>query len=182
MTLEQLLDTLPEYAKDLRLNVSSVFRQTELTEQQTWGAVVAAAITARNQRLTGVLIAEAAAHLTPEALRAAKAAAAVMGMNNVYYRFTHMVPGDRYPTIPARLRMNVIRNHGVDAVDFELWCIVASAVNNCSACVTSHERVIRDKGMTEEAVLAAVRIAAVVHSLAPVIEAAEVSEAAPAGV
>jgi alkyl hydroperoxide reductase subunit D len=171
MTIEQLLDTIPDYAKDLRLNATSVLRQTELTEQQTWGAVVASAIAARNSTLTEVLLPEAERHLTPEAFQAAKAAAAIMGMNNVYYRFTHMIPGDRYAALPARLRMNVIRNHGADAADFELWCLVVSAINNCSTCVGSHERVVREKGISDQTIVAAVRIGAVVHALATVLDA-----------
>lgn len=170
MTIEQLLETVPTYAKDLKLNLQAMLKQAELTEQQTWGTVVTAAITARNAKLIEVLLPEAEKHLSPEAFHAAKGAAAIMGMNNVYYRFTHMVPGEKYPTIPARLRMQVIKTHGSNPVDFELWCIAASAINNCQACVTAHERVVLEKGISEEAVLAAVRIAAVIHALAEVFD------------
>jgi alkyl hydroperoxide reductase subunit D len=171
MTIDQMLETVPAYAKDLKLNLQVLLKQAELTEQQTWGTVVAATIAARNTKLTEVLLPEAEKHLTPEAFNGAKSAAALMGMNNVYYRFTHMVPGEKYPTIPARLRMQAIRTHGTDPVDFELWCIAVSAINNCQACVTSHERVVLEKGMTAETIVASVRIAAVVHALASVFDA-----------
>ena len=171
MTIDELLETVPAWAKDMKLNMQSVLKQTELTEQQLWGTVAASAIAARNSKLTEVLLPAAAQHLSPEALNAAKSAAAIMGMNNVYYRFTHMVPGEKYPTIPARLRMNAIRTHGIDQADFELWCIAVSAMNNCQACVTSHERVVLEKGLKEETVLASVRIASVIHALASVLEA-----------
>ena len=94
-----------------------------------------------------------------------------MGMNNVYYRFLHLTKNETYGTIPARLRMQIIRSHGVDQADFELWCVAVSAINACGACVDSHEKVVREKGMTEETVLAAVRIASVVHGLAAVLDA-----------
>ena len=68
MQLEQLLNQVPEYAKDLKLNLGSVTRQTELTEQQTWGTVVACAIAARNPQLLESLLAEAATHLNEQAL------------------------------------------------------------------------------------------------------------------
>jgi len=171
MTLEALLETVPAWAKDLKLNLQTLLKQQELSEQQTWGTAVASAIASRNGKLTAVILAEAASKLTPEALNGAKSASAIMGMNNVYYRFTHMVPGEKYPTIPARLRMNAIRTHGTDPVDFELWCIAVSAINNCAACVTSHERVVLEKGMKEETIAAAVRIAAVIHALASVFDA-----------
>ena len=173
MSLETLLAGVPDYAKDLRLNLPTLLKQEQLTAQQAWGTAVATAIASRNPRLTAAVLAEAAQHLTPENLRAAKAAAAIMGMNNVYYRFLHLTPNPKYRDIPARLRMQVIRSHGGDPVDFELWCLAVSSINACPACVESHERVLCQKGVTEETVLAAVRIASVVHALAAVLDIEE---------
>lgn len=170
MTLEELLDRVPDYAKDLRLNLGNLLKQAELTERQTWGTVAACAIAARQSTVTPVLVAEAAKYLTPENLNSAKAAAAIMGMNNVYYRFTHMVTGEKYATIPARLRMQAIRTHGGDPVDFELFCLAVSAINNCHACVGAHEKVLLEKGVAEETVVASVRLAAVIHALAVVFD------------
>jgi alkyl hydroperoxide reductase subunit D len=169
MTLEQLLAQVPEYAKDLKLNLPNVLRQAELSEQQTWGTAVATAIAARNPELRETVLGEAAQHLSPEALRAAKAAAAVMGMNNIYYRFLHLSGSEDYQGIPARLRMQAIRGHGGDPVDFELWCLAVSAVNGCGACVQSHEAVLREKAVKPEVILGAVRIGAVIHGLASVL-------------
>jgi lipoyl-dependent peroxiredoxin subunit D len=171
MTIENLLDLVPDYAKDLRLNVSSVLRQTELTEQQLWGTVAASAIASRNPDVTRAFVAEAERHLSPQALAASKTASALMGMNNIYYRFLHLTSNEKYSTIPARLRMQGIRSHGVDQVDFELWCTAVSAINGCGACVDSHEKVIREKGITEETIAAAVRIGSVIHAVAAVLDA-----------
>ena len=171
MELEQLLDGLPEYAKDLKLNMGSVMRQAELTEQQAWGAAVASAVAVRNPRLLGSMLAEAAKHLNEQAMFAAKAAAAVMGMNNIFYRFRHLSTNPKYAAMPARLRMQVIGKHGSDPVDFELWCLAVSASNGCGLCVDSHEHVLREKGVSEETVLAAVRIASTIHALAAVLDA-----------
>ena len=170
MTYDAFLDAIPDYAKDLKLNLTSLLKQAELTEQQTWGTVMAAASGARHAGLTAILHAEAAKFASPETQSAARTAAALMGMNNVYYRFTHMFQDDTYSTIPARLRMNGIRTHGGDPVDFELYCTVVSAINNCSMCVTSHERVLREKGMAKESIAAAVRLGAVIHALALVFD------------
>ena len=176
MQLEQLLNHVPEYAKDLKLNFGSVTRKPELTEQQTWGTVVACAIAARNPQLLESLLTEAAAHLNERALFAARAAAAIMGMNNIFYRFRHLSSNEKYATMPARLRMQVIAKHGSDPVDFELWCLAVSAINGCGVCVDAHEKVLREKGVNEETVLAAVRIASTIHALAAVFDA----EPAPA--
>jgi alkyl hydroperoxide reductase subunit D len=171
MTIEQILDALPDYARDLKLNLDAVLRQTELTEQQTWGTAVACAMAARNQLLFSTIVSEAAPHLSEPAMQAAKAAAAIMGMNNIFYRFRHLSQNEKYATIPARLRMQVIRSHGSDPADFELWCLAVSAINGCAACVVSHENVLREKGIAEESILAAVRIASVIHALAAVFDA-----------
>jgi alkyl hydroperoxide reductase subunit D len=169
--MEELLNLIPDYAKDLKLNLSAVLQQAELTVQQTWGTAVASAIACRNAELTRALLAEAQLHLSPEALHAAKAASAIMGMNNIYFRFHHLSGNEAYSSIPSRLRMNVIRNHGANPVDFELWCTAVSALNGCGACVASHEKVLREKGMKEESIVASVRIASVIHAIAAVLDA-----------
>jgi alkyl hydroperoxide reductase subunit D len=172
MSLDAIIDSLPEYAKDLKLNYSSLVRNnTELTEQQLWGTIVASAIATRKPSLTAAVFAEGAKHLTPQALEAAKGAAAIMGMNNIFYRFHHLSSNEKYSTMPARLRMNVLRTHGSDPVDFELWSLAVSAINGCGKCVDSHEKVVREKGATEEVILAIVRVAAVIHALGPVLDA-----------
>jgi alkyl hydroperoxide reductase subunit D len=182
MSLDRIIDSLPDYAKDLKLNYSSLVRNnTELTPQQLWGTVVATAIATRNASLTAAAITTADAQLSHDALEAAKAAAAIMGMNNIFYRFHHLSSNDKYSTMPARLRMNVLRTHGVDPVDFELWSLAVSAINGCGKCVDSHEKVVREKGASEELILAIVRVASVIHALGPVLDAqAAVAVAEPA--
>jgi alkyl hydroperoxide reductase subunit D len=169
--MDKLYDLFPDSARDLKLNLQNVLKQAELTPQQTWGTAVACAIAVRSPRVTEEVLAQAGQHLTAEALEGARAAAAIMGMNNIYYRFQHLSGNERYKEIPARLRMQAIRNHGVEAVDFELWCLAVSAINGCSACVVSHEGVLREKGVGEETILAAVRIASVLHGAGSVIDA-----------
>jgi lipoyl-dependent peroxiredoxin subunit D len=182
MNLDALIEALPQYSKDLKLNFSSVVRQqTDLTEQQMWGTAVASAIASRNAQLIAAMIEEAATHLTPEALDAAKAAAAIMAMNNIFYRFKHLTSNEKYTTMRSGLRMNVMRTHGIDPLDFELWATVVSAINNCAACVDSHEKTLREKGMSEEKILAAIRIAAVVHAIAVVLDTEKVAAAQPVG-
>lgn len=176
MALEDLIGSLPAYAKDLKLNFSSLVRQnTELTPQQLWGTIVASAIATRNAELTAAVIEEASTVITPVALDAAKAAAAIMGMNNIYYRFHHLTDNAKYATLPARLRMNVLRGHNVDHNDFELWCLAVSAINACGKCVASHEGVLRQKGVTEELINAAIRVTSVIHAIGVVIDSEKAS-------
>ncbi len=180
MSLDALMDTLPSYAKDLKLNYSSVIRQqTDLTEQQLWGTVVACAMASRNEDLTAIALEEAAKHLTEKALEAAKGASAIMGMNNIYYRFLHLSSNEKYATMRTGLRMNLIRTHGIDQLDFELWCTAVSTINGCGACVDSHEKVLKEKGFEEEKIMAAVRIASTLHAIAVVFDTERVVAAQP---
>lgn len=173
MSLESLKTRLPDYARDLKLNLGSLATEPGLTEQQRAGTFIATALASREASVIQAIVGEFAPKLSPEALDAAKAAAAIMGMNNIYYRFVHMMahePSANYKTMPAKLRMNVIGKPGVDKADFELWSLAVSAVNGCGMCVESHEAQLRKHGFSEEQVQQAVRIAAVVHAVAAVID------------
>jgi alkyl hydroperoxide reductase subunit D len=170
MSLDALRNRLPDYAKDQKLNLGSLATEPVLTEQQRAGCFIASAIASRNHEVIRCITAEFGPKLSPEALQAAKAAASIMGMNNVYYRFTHLVGGD-YGTMPAKLRMNVMAKPGVDKADFELWSLAVSAVNGCGMCMEAHEKVVLQHGLSKEQVQAAVRIASVVHATAVTLDA-----------
>ncbi len=169
MSLDTLKNALPEYAKDQKLNLGSLAMDPTLSQQQLAGTFVASALASRNAVVIRAIVAEFGPKLSAEALTAAKAAASVMAMNNVYYRFTHLVGGG-YPTMPAKLRMNIMAKPGVDKVDFELWSLAVSAINGCGMCMESHEKVVRQGGLSAEQVQTAVRIAAVVHAVAATLE------------
>jgi alkyl hydroperoxide reductase subunit D len=166
MSIERLKNALPEYAKDLKLNLSSLATEPSLTDQQRAGTFIVAALAARDPMVVEALVEEFAPKLSPAALNAAKAAAAIMAMNNIYYRFTHLVSSPDYKSLPAKLRMNVIGKPGVEKADFELWSLAVSAINGCGMCVDAHERELRKAGVGVESIQAAVRIAAVVHAIA----------------
>ncbi|HEV7984594.1 MAG TPA: carboxymuconolactone decarboxylase family protein [Steroidobacteraceae bacterium] len=172
-TLDSVRDLIPDYARDLKLNLGSVLTPTGapgLNEQQIWSVALASAIASRNNAFTHAIEAAAGAQLDAAHLQAARAAAAIMGMNNIYYRFLHLVEDPEYQSLPARLRMNILGNSGIDKLDFELLSLAVSAINGCGLCVTSHEKKLRAHGITREQIQSAVRIAAVVHAVAGVLE------------
>ena len=170
MSLAALSDRLPEYAKDLKLNLSSLASEVSLTEQQRAGTFVASALASRNPAVIEAALGEFGPKLSPEALTAAKTSAAIMAMNNIYYRFVHLASSPDYKTMPAKLRMNAMAKPGVDKLDFELWSLAVSAVNGCGMCIDSHEKILRQAGVSAEAVQAAARIASVVHAVAATLE------------
>ena len=173
MGIEALRDAIPDYAKDIRLNLGTLSAETALNDQQKWGTFLAAALASRNARVIREISNEVAGKLSPEAANAAKAAAAIMAMNNVYYRATHLMHADEYRAMPAKLRMNVIGNPGVEKTDFELWALAVSAINGCGMCLDSHEKTARKAGMSADQIQAALRIAASVHAAAAVIDGEE---------
>jgi alkyl hydroperoxide reductase subunit D len=172
MSIEALREALPSYAKDLSLNLSSLASETVLNEQQKWGCFVAAAYAVGQPDVVRNINGQAeGADVPQEVLTAAKAAAAIMGMNNVYYRSLHLLTNPEYRTLPARLRMNIIANPGADKADFELWCLAVSAVNGCGMCLDSHEAELRKHGVPVAQIQTALRIASVVNAVSRVIAA-----------
>ena len=169
MNIESLKNQIPDYAKDIKLNLSTLAGEETLNDQQKWGTFLSCALASGNDAVIQAIHAEASVRMTPGALNAAKAAAAIMAMNNVYYKFTGMIENTEYRTMPAKLRMNVIGNPGVDKVDFELWSLAVSALNGCQFCVNAHEPIVTKGGLSKEQVQAAVRIAAVVQATASVL-------------
>jgi alkyl hydroperoxide reductase subunit D len=177
MSIADLRSQLPEYAKDLKLNLDSVLSEAGapgLNKAQIAMIALGAAYSARFKPLTEAVAAFAAEHASTEQLTAAKGSAAIMGMNNIYYRFQHLVSHPEYETMPAKLRMNVIGAYKGDAKnDFELVSLAVSAVNGCGMCIDSHDRVLREGGVTVQAIQSAVRIASVIHAVAVVLDQAD---------
>ncbi len=179
MSLDTLRDTLPAYAKDLSLNLSTLASETALSDQQKWGCFVAAAYAVGTGPVIKAMDSSAKeAGLPAEALEAAKGAAAIMGMNNIYYRALHILKGgEEYRTLPARLRMTLIGNPGVDKNDFELWSFAVSAVNGCGMCMDAHEAELKKHGVSNVQIQTALRIAAVVNAVSRVVAAEQAAAA-----
>ena len=153
MSLDTLRSLIPEYAGDLRRNLDAVLGDSRLSAQRLWGTVLATAIASRSAIVLRELAPEARARLSPEAYTAAKSAAAAMALSNVFFR-TKAVGGP-----------------GVDRVDYELWALAVSAINACGACLDSHERVLREAGVSRETVQEAFRVASVVQAVGVTVEA-----------
>lgn len=178
--MKTIQELIPDYAKDLRINLGGLERLESLSADQLWGAVLAVALVTRSRRLLREADALAREHLSDPVAGAARTAAALMGMNNVYYRALHLSSNDAYGRMPARLRMQGLASHGVAQLDFELWCLAVSAVNGCGACIDSHERKLRQEGASEVQIQDAIRVAAILNGAAAVIDAEEAMATAAA--
>jgi alkyl hydroperoxide reductase subunit D len=169
--VDALREQIPDHARDLRLNLSAVLSESSLTTAQRWGVAVASASAARRRDLLDAIVSDARAEVGDAVVDDGLAASALMAMNNVFYRFRHLVGKEDYGQLPARLRMNRLAKPATTRVDLELFSLAASAIHGCEVCVKAHERTVLDGGLTEQNVHDAVRIAAVVHGVAVTLDA-----------
>lgn len=169
VSVEALRDALGDYAKDIRLNLGSVLTPDGapgLTQNQIFGIALASAYATRSEGVIAAVAGEVAATLSDAEKNAARAAANIMAMNNVYYRFIHLVHDEEIRALPAKLRMNVIGNPGIAKVDFELYAIAVSAINGCGMCMETHAHELGKNGISKQGIQSAVRIAAVINAAA----------------
>jgi alkyl hydroperoxide reductase subunit D len=164
--LEALRQTFPDYAKDIKLNLPAVLGDSTLSVEQRWGVAVASAISCNHPRLRDATVADAKRHVPQTVLEDAAAAAVVMAMNNIYYRFRHMVEKPAYGQKAPRLRMNRMNQPTTSKVDFELYSLAVSAIHGCEMCVKAHEKVVVEAGVSEDQVNDTIRIAATFHAAA----------------
>ncbi len=165
MNLQEMRDQIPDFAKDIRLNLETLLNPEGLpglTPAQTAAIALACAYAVREPRLATAIKADLS--VTPEFDEAAKAAAAIMAMNNVYYRSMHLIEDQEISKLPARLRMNIIGTPGIPKADFELMSLAVSAISGCGRCLNAHIDEVRKHGITNEGVHSAVRIASVVNA------------------
>lgn len=172
MNLIELKDTLPEFAKDVKLNLSSLAAGTDLgslSALQAAGTTLACAYATKNKTLIEAAENQVASILDETHISAAKSAAAIMAMNNVYYRFVHLVSDKEFGKLPAKLRMNVIGTHGIDKIDFELYSLAVSSINGCGMCIDAHVETLKKHNVSLEGIQMSIRIAAVINSVAQVL-------------
>ena len=173
MSIEQLKNKLPEYAKDIKLNLTNVLSAEgaiDLSQKQIFFIALSVAYALKNHLIIESTLLEAKQILTEPDIHAAKAAATIMAMNNIYYRAMHLMSDKSFSTMPAKLRMNVIGNPGIDKTDFELACLAISAINGCGMCIDAHINELIKAGVTKLGIQSAIRIAAVLNAVSTGIE------------
>jgi len=170
-TIETLKNALPAYAKDIKLNLSSVLSEEQENLSGKQQAIIAVAVvnSLKQPTVTEAVESWASATLSAEEVDGARLAAALMGMNNIYYRFAHLSSNQDYLKMPARLRMNSMSNPGIESADFELASLAVSVVNGCGLCIDSHEKKLQGENVTTACIQDAARIAAVLHAVAQVL-------------
>lgn len=167
MSLQNLISSIPDFARDIRLNLESVLSPEGapgLTKEQMQATALACAYATGNEKIIAAVHSEFTPQLSAEMAEAAKSAAAIMAMNNVYYRFIHLAEDAEIKKLPARLRMNVIGKPGIAKVDFEIMSLAVSAMAGCGICIQSHIHEVRKAGLSNEGIQSAARIASVLNA------------------
>ncbi|MGE0281013.1 MAG: carboxymuconolactone decarboxylase family protein [Rhizobiaceae bacterium] len=171
--LEELRQSLPDYARDIKINLASLLGPdavTDLSPSQKWGCAIAASIASRNRTVLGAVEQEAKFMIDEPTAAAARTAAAIMAMTNIYYRAIHMAGDAELSRLPAGLRMNGLTKHGAPPLDFELFGLAASVVKGCEGCTKAHVEGAKRHGAPAQVAQAAIRIAAVIHAAATVLD------------
>ncbi|WP_367607239.1 carboxymuconolactone decarboxylase family protein [Legionella sp. W05-934-2] len=169
MNFEQYKNTLPDYAKDIKLNLSNLHSQYEqqgLNATQFFGSALAVAYALNNPEQIRLYEAFVNDIDSSNLRQAVKTATTIMAMNNVYYRTIHLAGDKTLSSLPAGLRMNGLRGHGIDQNDFELFALAVSAINGCGMCIQSHIKQLLEHGITLQAIQTTLRLAAVLSAAA----------------
>jgi len=169
MSIQDLKSALPDFAKDIKLNLSSVLTEegsAGLTASQIAMIALGSAYATKDTVVIKNIADEISDVLSGEDVEAVKAATTIMAMNNIYYRFTHLCSDNSYATMPAKLRMNVMARPGIEKVDFELISLAVSAIEGCGMCIDSHVSVIAKNGISKEGIQSSIRIAATINAVA----------------
>ncbi len=169
--LESLKAVIPDYAKDVKINLGSLISPENqgITTKQVFGAALTAAYATKEKILIKILENEVQNILSEVEVKAVKTAASLMAMNNIYYRFLHISADKEYAQMPAGLRMQGIASHGIDKIDFEVFSLAASIINGCGMCIDAHANQLTKHGFTKYQVQMVAKVAAVVNSAAQVL-------------
>lgn len=169
MNIENIRNDLGDFAKDTKLNLSSILQEQsakDLTQNQIYAIALASAFATKNEAVINAIIETAADNISEAEKQAAKAAASIMAMNNIYYRFVHLASDKEFGKMPTGLRMNVIANPGVAKIDFELYSLSISAINGCGMCIDAHVNQLLKENVSRASIQSAIKIAAVINAAA----------------
>ncbi|MDX2083088.1 MAG: carboxymuconolactone decarboxylase family protein [Rickettsiales bacterium] len=169
--LESLKSLIPDYAKDVKINLQTLLNSQNqlLTQNQIFGAALSCAFAIKEKTLIKILQNEVQNILSEAEITAVKSSAILMAMNNIYYRFVHISSDKEYSQMPAGLRMRGIVEHGIDKIDFEIFSLAVSIINGCGMCIDAHSKQLLQHGLNKSQIQAVAKIAAVVNSAAQIL-------------
>jgi len=167
--VEQLKENLPEYAKDIRLNLDAVINRSSIEPEEATYIALSAAFSTGNAKLVAFITANATDEIEKNA---ALTAGAIMAQNNVWYPYLEMADDVNLKGLPAQLRMNAIASQGgTTKGKFESYSLASSIVGKCHFCVKAHYETLKEEGYSVEKLRDIGRIAATINALAKILSA-----------
>ena len=166
MSLENIKQALPDYAKDLRINLDNVLNTENsagLTEKQIFGSALSVAMACKNEFLIKNFLPLCENILSEQDIFGIKSAVSLMGMNNVYYRSIHLAEEEDLVKRPAGLRMTMMLKHGIPQKDFEIYSLAVSCLSGCGMCIKSHSAKLKQEGLSVSAIQSVIKISAVIQ-------------------
>ena len=169
MNIKELINTFPDYAKDIKLNYSKILNEDILNKKQLYSTILISSLTTQLNSLKDAALEEAKEFIDEELMEDVYGAYSIMSMNAIYYRFTHLSSEDDYFNMPANLRMQYLSKFKIDKSDFEMLCLAVAIIIGCGKCINAHENILRENNISKLHIQTVARIASIVNSIANVI-------------
>ena len=169
MNIKELINTFPDYAKDIKLNYSKILNEDILNKRQLYGIILISSFTTQLNSLKDAALEETKEFIDEELMVDVYGAYSIMSMNAIYYRFTHLSSENDYFTMPANLRMQYLSKFKIDKSDFEMLCLAVAIIIGCGKCINAHENILRENNISKLHIQTVARIASIINSIANVI-------------
>ncbi len=169
MNIQEHLNNFPEYAKDIKLNYSKIINENILNQQQLYGIIIVSSLATKMEDLIKAALKEVKENIDDLYMDDIYGAYAIMSMNAVYYRFTHLATENNYSSMPANLRMQYMNKHQISKPDFEMLCLAVAIIMGCGKCINAHEKVLTENNVTTQSIQAIARIASIINAIANIM-------------
>ena len=169
MNIKELINTFPDYAKDIKLNYSKILNEDILNKKQLYGIILISSFTTQLDSLKDAALEETKEFIDEELIEDVYGAYSIMSMNAIYYRFTHLATANDYSSLPANLRMQYLNKHKIEKADFELLCLAVAIIIGCGKCINAHEIVLRENKVSTQSIQTVARIASIINSIANIM-------------
>ena len=169
MNIKELINTFPDYAKDIKLNYSKILNEDILNKKQLYGLILISSFTTQLNSLKDAALEETKDFIDEELMEDVYGAYSIMSMNAIYYRFTHLSSEADYFAMPANLRMQYLSKIKIDKSDFEMLCLAVAIIIGCGKCINAHENILRENNISKLHIQTVARVASVINAIANII-------------
>ena len=170
LNISETVNSFPEYAKDIKLNYTKIINEQVLNNKQLYGIILISSLTTLSAELKEASLIEVEGYLDDTYIEAVYGAYAIMSMNAIYYRFTHLATEYDYAALPANLRMQYMTKHNLDKVDFEMLSLAVAVIIGCGKCINAHEVVLRENNVSSLIIQTVARIASIINAVGNIMK------------